>query len=75
MFNEAEAELDTEQVDTLDEQDKALLAEPPIFDKSSRQPKRQLLPAERPREEVTVDIDEADKYCDCCQGPLHPIGH
>lgn len=74
VFNEVEAELDAMPVDTLDEQDQALLAEPPIFDKSSRQPKRQPLPAELPRVEVTVDIDDADKNCDCCQGPLHQMG-
>ncbi|WP_188927316.1 IS66 family transposase, partial [Shewanella algicola] len=39
-----------------------------------RQPKRQPLPAELPRVEVTVDIDEADKYCACCQVPLHQMG-
>ena len=66
VFNEAENELDAEQIDTLDAQDKALLAEPPTCDKSSSQPKRQPLPAELPRVEVIVDIDEADKYCDCC---------
>ncbi|QIR14643.1 IS66 family transposase [Shewanella aestuarii] len=74
VFNEAEAELGTEQVDTLDAQDKALLTELPTLDKSLEQPKRKPLPVELPREEVVVDIDEADKYCDCCQGALHQMG-
>ncbi len=38
------------------------------------QPKRQPLPAEFPREEVIIDIDEDDKLCDCCQEPLHQMG-
>ncbi len=74
VFNEAEAELDSKQVDTLDAQDKALLTELPTLDKSLEQPKRKALPAKLPREEVVVDIDEADKYCNCCQGPLHQMG-
>ena len=45
IFNEPEVELDAEQVDTLDAQDKALLADNPVTSSTLSQPKRQPLPA------------------------------
>jgi transposase len=66
VFNEAE--------ETLDEYDKALLATSPSVKKEKATPKRCPLPAQLPRVEVTVDLDEGDKECDCCQSPLHKMG-
>ena len=66
VFNEAEA--------VLDEQDKAILAEPARETKTETKPKRKPLPQGLPREEVVIDITDADKVCDCCQSPLHKMG-
>ena len=65
-FNEAE--------DILDEHDKALLATSPLVKKEKAKPKRRPLPAQLPRVEVVVDLNEGDKVCDCCQSPLHKMG-
>ena len=65
-FNEAE--------DILDEHDKALLATSPLVKKEKAKPKRRPLPAQLPRVEVVVDLDEDEKVCDCCQSPLHKMG-
>ncbi|WP_405629472.1 IS66 family transposase, partial [Pseudoalteromonas sp. Ld20] len=66
LFNEVE--------DILDEHDKALLATSPLVKKEKAKPKRRPLPAQLPRVEVVVDLDEDEKVCDCCQSPLHKIG-
>jgi transposase/molybdopterin converting factor small subunit len=66
VFNEAE--------ETLDENDKALLAPSLSVKKEKAKPKRCPLPAQLPRVEVIVDLDEDDKVCDCCQSPLHKMG-
>jgi len=58
----------------LDEQDKAILAEPARETKTETKPKRKPLPQGLPREEVVIDITDADKVCDCCQSPLHKMG-
>ena len=65
-FNEAE--------DILDEHDKALLATSPSIKKEKAKPKRRPLPAQLPRVEVVVDLEEDGKMCDCCQSPLHKMG-
>ena len=65
-FNEVE--------DILDEHDKALLATSPLVKKEKAKPKRRPLPAQLPRVEVVVDLDEDEKVCDCCQSPLHKMG-
>jgi transposase len=67
-FNEAE--------ETLDDADKALLAEvdskktPTIKNK----PKRKPLPKDLPRKVVTIDLSVDEQVCDCCQSRLHKIG-
>ena len=66
VFNEAE--------DILDEHDKALLATSTSVKKEKAKPKRRPLPAQLPRIEVVVDLEEDDKMCDCCQSPLHKMG-
>ena len=65
-FNEAE--------DILDEHDKALLATSPSIKKEKAKPKRRPLPAQLPRVEVVIDLEEDGKMCDCCQSPLHKMG-
>ncbi|GAA80697.1 transposase [Pseudoalteromonas sp. BSi20495] len=66
VFNEAE--------DILDEHDKALLATPASVKKEKAKPKRRPLPAQLPRIEVIVDLEEDGKMCDCCHSPLHKMG-
>ena len=66
VFNEAE--------ETLDEQDKVLLAGSTSVKKKKAKPKRTPLPEQLPRVEVIVDLDDSQKVCDCCQSPLHEIG-
>ena len=66
VFNEAE--------DILDEHDKALLAASASVKTEKAKPKRRPLPAQLPRVEVVVDLDEGDKKCDCCQSLLHKMG-
>ena len=66
VFNEAE--------DILDEHDKALLATSASVKKEKAKPKRRPLPAQLPRIEVVVDLEEDDKMCDCCQSLLHKMG-
>ncbi|MEM5552554.1 IS66 family transposase zinc-finger binding domain-containing protein [Pseudoalteromonas neustonica] len=65
-FNEVE--------DILDEHDKALLATSPSIKTEKAKPKSRPLPAQLPRVEVVVDLDESDKMCDCCQSLLHKMG-
>lgn len=66
IFNEAEL--------LLDEDDKRILANEPSETKTKAKPKRKPLPAQLPRVDVVVDIDEDDKVCGCCQSPLHKMG-
>jgi hypothetical protein len=68
VFNEAEV--------TLDEQDQQLLANTSNQEKPAPKvkPKRKPLPAALPRKEVTIDLDDTDKVCDCCHHPLHKMG-
>lgn len=67
-FNEAE--------ETLDEADKALLAE--VDNKQvttvKNKPKRKPLPKNLPRKVVTIDLPVTEQICDCCQSNLHKIG-
>jgi transposase len=37
-------------------------------------PKRKPLPKDLPRKVVELDLSEAEKVCECCQGVLHRIG-
>ncbi|MFT5852721.1 MAG: transposase [Colwellia sp.] len=64
----------SEKMPGADEHDKKLLAAPSSDATTKTKPKRKPLPAELPRKEVIVDIDESDKVCDCCQSPLHKMG-
>jgi len=66
VFNEIEF--------VLDEEEKKLLADASTDTTTKTQPKRKPLPAELPRVDVVVDIDDEDKVCDCCQSPLHKMG-
>lgn len=52
---------------------KALLATSVSVKTEKAKPKRRPLPAQLPRVEVVVDLDESDKKCDCCQSPLHKM--
>jgi len=67
-FNEVE--------ETLDEADKALLAE--VDSKQAliikNKPKRKPLPKDLPRKVVTIDLPVDEQVCDCCQSSLHKIG-
>ena len=68
VFNEAEV--------TLDEQDEQLLTSTSNEEKPAPKvkPKRKPLPAALPRKEVSIDLDDTDKVCDCCHHPLHKMG-
>lgn len=66
LFNEAEQLAD----ETVTDED--LATETVSYQR--RQPKRQPLPKDLPRETILHDIDEADKVCDCCGSELHCIG-
>ena len=66
VFNEAE--------ETLDEYDKSQLATSPSVKKEKAKPKRRPLPAQLPRVDVIVDLNEGEKVCDCCQSTLHKMG-
>jgi transposase len=63
LFNEAEQILDAE-------------VEPAKESAPStrRQPKRQALPKDLPREVRVVDISDDEKHCDCCGHDLHKMG-
>ncbi|MGB0937417.1 MAG: IS66 family transposase [Colwellia sp.] len=67
-FNEVE--------ETLDEEDKALLAEEKneTVTTVKKRPKRKPLPKELPRKVVTITLPVEEQVCDCCQGDLHTIG-
>lgn len=65
-FNEAE--------DILDERDEAELATSLSEARAKAKPKRTSLPADLPRDEVIVDIDDGNKVCDCCGHALHKVG-
>jgi transposase len=63
LFNEAEQLVDTIEKPV------------PAANQSGRnKPKRQQLPKNLTREVRTIDIDEADKICDCCGDTLQPMG-
>jgi len=66
VFNEAE--------ELLDEQDNAILASVPKEKAAKQQPKRKPLPEHLARVEHVIELDERDKVCDCCKGPLHKMG-
>lgn len=68
IFNEAE--------ETLDEADKALLAEVDNRQVTTvkNKPKRKPLPKGLPRKVVTIDLPVTEQICDCCQSNLHKIG-
>lgn len=60
LFDESESEVSEQE------------AEPSTVEGYTRnKPKRKPLPANLPRETITLDIPEEDKICDCCQGQLH----
>ena len=67
-FNEVE--------ETLDELDKALLAEADSKQVTphKNKPKRKPLPKDLPRQVVTIDLPVDEQVCDCCQSRLHKIG-
>jgi transposase len=64
LFNEAEALV--EQTVDVDEAQ--------TITYTRQKPKREKISADIPRERVIHDISDADKFCDCCQHALHPIG-
>lgn len=64
LFNEAEQLADETVADE----------EPATVSYQRRQPKRQPLPQDLPRETLIHDINDEDKVCDCCGGELHCIG-
>lgn len=68
VFNEAE--------ETLDDEDKAFIAQRDNqqADRDKQSPKRKPLPKDLDREIVVIDVPDAEKICDCCQGELHQIG-
>jgi len=62
LFNEAEIEDDKVEAVVQD------------ISYTRRQPKRQKLPKDLPREVIIVDISDVDKICDCCGEVLHQMG-
>ena len=62
LFNEAEVE-----------DDKIKVVEQDIS-YTRRQPNRQKLPTDLPRDVIIHDISDEDKICDCCGEPLHQMG-
>lgn len=69
LFDEAEAVVSEEEVsnevDSSTEQ----------ADKPKRnKPKRKPLPKDLPRTVIELDLSDAEKVCECCQGALHRIG-
>ena len=64
LFNEAEAEVEQLEIESIQETIKY----------TRNKPKRKPLPKDLPREVVTIDISEEDKVCACCNGELHQIG-
>lgn len=70
LFNEAEQTADgAEAADTAEEpQTKESVAY------TRKKPVRAPLPKDLPRETRIIDLAEAEKVCDCCQGPLHEMG-
>jgi len=65
LFNEVEQLIDEVVVE---EQDA------PQHKTKKKQPKRQALPKDLPREIVVVDLSEEEKTCDCCGHDLHQMG-
>ena len=46
-----------------------------IASHTRKKPVRAPLPKDLPRETRIIDLPEAEKVCDCCQGPLHEMGN
>ena len=65
LFNEAESESEVEAED-------APVSE--VTPHSRKKPVRTSLPKDLPRETRVIDLDDSEKVCDCCQGPLHEMG-
>ena len=65
LFNEAEDEAEVEAVEP---ETNAIAAH------TRKKPVRTALPKELPRETKTIDLDDSEKVCDCCNGPLHEMG-
>jgi len=63
LFNEAEQLVD-----------ETMTSEIEVVSNTRKKPKRQPLPKDLPREVKVVDIDDAEKVCDCCGDELHPMG-
>lgn len=63
LFNEAECEAVAEEV-----------GEEVTTTTKKKRGKRKPLPKDLPRECITLDLDEHDKQCPCCQHTLHKIG-
>ena len=74
--NPGEGETFNEAEETLDEADKALLAEVDSNQASTikNKPKRKPLPKDLPRKVVTIDLPVDEQVCNCCQSSLHKIG-
>ena len=64
LFNEAEELGDAPEV----------VVAQPTSTATHRQPKRQPLPKDLPREQIMHDLNDADKVCDCCGHDLHRMG-
>ena len=62
LFNEAEVEDD--KIEVVEQQ----------ISYTRRQPKRQKLPTDLPRDVIIHDISDEDKICDCCGEELHQMG-
>ena len=65
LFNEAESETEVESEEA---------AKTEVTHHSRKKPVRTALPKDLPRETRVIDLNESEKVCDCCQGPLHEMG-
>lgn len=67
LFNEPESEMDAVQAPEA-------APETEEIHYSRQKPKRKPLPKDLPREEIIHDLQEEEKICGCCDGPLHKMG-
>jgi len=65
LFNEAEQEAEAPAIEA---------EENTVSSHARKKPIRTPLPKDLPRETIVVDLDESEKVCDCCNGPLHEMG-
>lgn len=68
-----QGELFDEPQSLLEEEAELKTAEKAVV-QTRKQPKRQLLPKDLPREVVVLDIANSEKVCDCCHSVLHRMG-